>query len=121
MNLKETQSSPFDKVKWLLAIVLLAGGIFAFYYYAQLAVLYRILGIIVVVVVAAVIALQTAKGRYIWSLWREARNEIRKVVWPSRQEAIQMTLIVLAIVILMALILWGLDSLIAWLVSLLIS
>ena len=52
-----------------------------------------------------------------WNLAKAARVEIRKVVWPTRQETTQTTLIVLGVVLLMALILWGLDSLLGWIVS----
>ena len=52
---------------------------------------------------------------------KEARIEIRKVVWPTRQETTQTTLIVVAVVLVMALLLWGLDSLLGWLVSLIVG
>ncbi|WP_438504165.1 preprotein translocase subunit SecE [Acinetobacter towneri] len=52
---------------------------------------------------------------------KEARVEIRKVVWPTRQETMQTTLIVVAVVLVMALLLWGLDSLLGWLVSLIVG
>ncbi|MBP5143215.1 preprotein translocase subunit SecE, partial [Pseudomonas chlororaphis] len=52
---------------------------------------------------------------------KEARTEIRKVVWPTRQETTQTTLIVVAVVLVMALLLWGLDSLLGWLVSLIVG
>ena len=63
----------------------------------------------------------TAKGQAFFSLAKEARVEIRKVVWPSRQETTQTTLIVVAVVLVMALLLWGLDSLLGWLVSMIVG
>ena len=60
------------------------------------------------------IGLQTEKGHAAWELAKEARIEVRKVVWPSRQETTQTTLIVVAVVIFVALILWGLDSGLSW-------
>jgi preprotein translocase subunit SecE len=60
------------------------------------------------------IFLQTSKGAEFWKLVKEARIEIRKVVWPTRQETMQTTLIVVGFVLLMALILWGLDTLVGW-------
>jgi preprotein translocase subunit SecE len=54
-------------------------------------------------------------------LAKEARVEIRKVVWPTRQETTQTTLIVVAVVLVMALVLWGLDSLLGWLISLIVG
>ncbi|MGB0268066.1 MAG: preprotein translocase subunit SecE, partial [Pseudomonadales bacterium] len=63
------------------------------------------------------IALQTHQGRALWTLVNEARVEIRKVVWPTREETTQTTLVVLALVFVMSLILWGLDSLLGLVVS----
>jgi preprotein translocase subunit SecE len=54
-------------------------------------------------------------------LLKEARGEIRKVVWPTRQETTQTTLIVVVVVLVMALLLWGLDSLLGWLVSMVVG
>ena len=71
--------------------------------------------------VAGMIALQTAKGAAFWTLVKSSRTEIRKVVWPTRQETVQTTLIVVVFVLLVALMLWGLDSLLGWLVSLVIG
>jgi preprotein translocase subunit SecE len=67
--------------------------------------------------VAVFIAIQTERGRNTWNLMREARSEIRRVVWPSNQETTQTTLVVLVLVLIFALILWGLDSLLSWFVS----
>ena len=68
-------------------------------------------------VVVAFIAIQTERGRNTWNLIKEARSEIRRVVWPSNQETTQTTLVVLLLVLIFALILWGLDSLLSWFVS----
>jgi preprotein translocase subunit SecE len=54
-------------------------------------------------------------------LAKEARVEIRKVVWPTRQETTQTTLIVVAVVLVMSLLLWGVDSLLGWIVSLIVG
>ncbi len=77
--------------------------------------------VLAVSAVAAMIALQTTKGVAFWSLVKGSRTEIRKVVWPTRQETVQTTLIVLAFVVVVALMLWGLDSLLGWLVSMVIG
>ncbi len=56
-----------------------------------------------------------------WALIKGARTEIRKVVWPTRQETVQTTMIVVVFVVLVVLLLWGLDSFLGWLVSLAIG
>jgi preprotein translocase subunit SecE len=117
----ESEGSNLDGLKWLLVVVLLVAAVGGNIYYADQSLLYRVLGIVVLASIAAFIGIQTTQGSAFWKLAKEARTEIRKVVWPSRQESTQTTLIVLAFVLLMSLILWGLDALLGWLVSLAIA
>ena len=117
----ETTASRFDSVKWTVVVALVAVGVVGNSYYSDQSLLYRVLGIVAIAAVAGLIALQTAKGAAFWALVKGSRNEIRKVVWPTRQETVQTTLIVVAFVLLVALILWGLDSFLGWLVSLAIG
>ncbi|MCZ0866995.1 preprotein translocase subunit SecE [Dasania sp. GY-19] len=122
MNAKtDVQTGGLDGLKWLLVLVLIVMAIGGNMYYAEYSLLYRVLGVVVLAVVAGSIAIQTTKGSAFWQLAKEARTEIRKVVWPTRQETTQTTLIVVAFVLLMSLILWGLDTLLGWLVSLVIG
>ncbi|ELO1028651.1 preprotein translocase subunit SecE [Pseudomonas aeruginosa] len=122
MNAKaEAKESRFDLLKWLLVAVLVVVAVVGNQYFSAQPILYRVLGILVLAVIAAFLALQTAKGQAFFSLAKEARVEIRKVVWPSRQETTQATLIVVAVVLVMALLLWGLDSLLGWLVSMIVG
>jgi preprotein translocase subunit SecE len=122
MNAKaEAKDSRFDLVKWLLVAALVVVGVVGNQYFAAEPVLYRVLALLALAVVAGFIALQTAKGRAFFVLTKEARLEIRKVVWPTRQETTQTTLIVVVVVLIMALMLWGLDSLLGWLVSMIVG
>ncbi|NCF43756.1 MAG: preprotein translocase subunit SecE [Proteobacteria bacterium] len=79
--------------------------------------LLRVVGLLAIAGVAVLLALQTERGCAIWSLLKEARTEVRRVVWPSNQETTQTTLVVLLLVFVFALILWGLDALLGWIVS----
>ncbi|WP_158893048.1 MULTISPECIES: preprotein translocase subunit SecE [unclassified Pseudomonas] len=118
MSIKaEAKESRFDALKWLVVVVLVAIGVVANHYFAAQSTLYRVVGLLVLAAIAAFVALQTAKGQAFFGLLKDARTEIRKVVWPTRQETTQTTLIVVAVVLVMALLLWGLDSLLGWLVS----
>ncbi|AKT28423.1 preprotein translocase subunit SecE [Pseudomonas syringae pv. actinidiae] len=118
MNPKaEASDSRFDLLKWLLVVVLVVVGVVGNQYYSAEPILYRVLALLVIAAAAAFVALQTGKGKAFFVLAKEARAEIRKVVWPTRQETTQTTLIVVAVVLVMALLLWGLDSLLGWLVS----
>lgn len=117
----ETSGSPLNTVLWLLVALIVAGAVYGNQYFAQASVLYRFLGLIVLAAVSIGLALRTTQGRAFLALAKEARIEIRKVVWPTRQEATQTTLIVVAVVFIAALLLWGLDSLLGWLASLVIG
>ncbi|MCF7534532.1 preprotein translocase subunit SecE [Pseudomonas petrae] len=122
MNPKaEAQDSRFDLVKWLVVVLLVAVGVVGNQYYSAQPILYRVLALLVIAALAAYVALKTGKGKAFFVLAKEARVEIRKVVWPTRQETTQTTLIVVAVVLVMALLLWGLDSLLGWLVSLIVG
>lgn len=114
--------SRFDGIKWTLVALLVAVGVWGNSFYAdQVSLLYRVLALLALAAVAGFIALQTAKGESFWELIKGSRNEIRKVVWPTRQESTQTTLIVVAFVIVVALLLWGLDGFLGWLVSMVIG
>ena len=117
----EAPESRFDLLKWLVVIALVVVGVVGNQYYSASPILYRVLALLAIAAVAAYVALQTAKGKSFFVLAKEARTEIRKVVWPTRQETTQTTLIVVAVVLVMALLLWGLDSLLGWLVSLIVG
>ncbi|SEI89278.1 preprotein translocase subunit SecE [Allopseudospirillum japonicum] len=118
MNAKtDAPEARFDGLKWGLVFALVAVAVAGNGYFSDESLLYRVLGVVVVAVIAATIALRTAKGQKFLSMARDARAEIRKVIWPTRQETTQTTLIVLAAVFFMALLLWIIDSLLSWLLE----
>ncbi|GHF86930.1 preprotein translocase subunit SecE [Thalassotalea marina] len=104
------QGGSLDSLKWVLVFVLLAGAVFGNYYFGDQSVLVRAVAVVVAVAVAGLIAAQTEKGKTFITFAKEARTETRKVVWPTRQEAVQTTGIVLVATLIMSLLLWGLDS-----------
>jgi preprotein translocase subunit SecE len=110
MNVKaEAQSSGMDTVKLLAAVVLLVAGIGFFYFFEEYALLVRVLGLLVIAGLAVAVALQSAAGRAVWDFAVASRTEVRKVVWPTRQETIQTTLIVFAMVLIIGIVLWLFD------------
>ncbi|WP_105101984.1 preprotein translocase subunit SecE [Microbulbifer pacificus] len=118
MNAKvEAKTFRLDGLKWLLVVLLVGAAVAGNSYYAEIPLLYRVLAIVALCLAAAFVAVQTEKGSGFWNLLREAQNEVRRVVWPTRQEATQTTLIVVVFVLLMAIILWALDSGLGWLAS----
>ena len=115
MSIKpETQEYRLDPAKWVVILAIVAGGIYANSYYAVVEPLYRALAGLGMAGLVIAIMLQTERGVAVWSLAREARVEIRKVVWPTPQETSQTTVIVVLVVIFVALILWALDSGLSW-------
>ncbi len=122
MNAKaEEQSGRFDAIKWILIGLVVAVGVAANVMFADQSLLYRVLGLLVLAGIALAIASQTVKGAALWSLIQGSRTEIRKVVWPTHQETLQTTAIVLVVVVIMALLLWGLDTLLGLAVARIIA
>jgi preprotein translocase subunit SecE len=110
----ESVSNAFDTAKLVLAVILLIAGVGGFYYFSGESILYRALGVIGLSLGAAFIVFTTAPGKALWSFFKESRTEVRRMVWPTRQETVQTTLIVFALVFLVGLILWLLDMFLFW-------
>ena len=117
----EAQGPRLDFLRWLLVVIFAVTSIIGNQYYSGSPILYRVIVLLLIAAAAAYVCLQTEKGRLFSIMVKEARGEIRKVIWPTRQETTQITLIVVAVVLVMALLLWGLDSLLGWLVSLIVG
>lgn len=118
MNSKvASEGSKFDALKWVFVVVLVAAGVVGNSLYAEQSLFYRVVALLALALVAGFVALQTVKGQAFFTLFKEAKAEIRKVVWPTRQETLQTTMIVVVAVLIIGLLLWGLDSLLSWLVS----
>ena len=113
--------SSWDTAKLAVAVAVLVGSLVAFYYFADASKLLRVVGMIAAVGVAIGIALQTDKGRQISAFLRDSQVEVRKVVWPTRQETTQVTLVVIGVVIVFAFLLWGLDWVLGALIQTLIG
>ncbi len=103
-----------DTVKFLLALIILSVGVVGFYYYSDQSNLYRVLGLLAAAAVAAGIASTTSRGRALSGFLKNSRNEVRKMVWPTRQEAFQTTLIVMFLVLLVGVFLWLVDMVLGW-------
>ena len=119
--MSEAAQSRLDPIKWGAVILLVAAGVVGNSYYADQSLLYRVIALVVLAAVAGWLASTTERGGAFWHLVKGSRTEIRKVVWPTRQETTQTTMIVVVFVLVMAMILWALDSLLGWLVSMVIG
>jgi preprotein translocase subunit SecE len=115
MNTKVvTESSSLDTAKLVLALALLLGGVVAFQYYAEAPKLMRVGGMVLDVLLATVLVSQTEKGRMVIGFVRDAQIEVRKVVWPTREETVQTTVVVMIVVVVFALVLYLLDIGLGW-------
>lgn len=120
-QVETTSSGVVEAVKWTAAIVLLVAATLGNQYFSTLSPVLRIGGVVLLALVALGIVLTTAKGQGFLGALKESRVELRKIVWPTRQETWQTTLIVLAVVVVTALLLWGVDSLFGWIISAIIK
>jgi preprotein translocase subunit SecE len=117
----EAASSGLDTVKLAAAALLLAVGIWAFYFFDAYSVLLRTVGLLMISGCAAALALTSFQGRQLWRFALDSRMEVRKVVWPTRQETIQTTLIVIVMVIILGLVLWLFDTILRAIFNLLVG
>jgi preprotein translocase subunit SecE len=114
-----SQGGIMNSLKWAVVFALIGLGVAGNYHFSDQSLLIRIISLLALAAVAVVIALQTDKGKRFWRFALDSRNELRKVVWPNRQETVQTTVMVLGVVAIVGLILWGVDILllkiVAWL------
>ncbi len=111
MNAKVEESQfRFDGLKWVVVALLVFGAAFGnSYFSSDLALLYRVLAIVAIFVLAAFVAVNTSSGNSFFELLKSSITEVKKVVWPTRQETLQTTLLVLVVVFIAAILLYLMD------------
>ena len=109
-------SEIMDKVKLFGAVFLLVAGVAAFYALDTTSDLLRVGLLIGSIIAAAAVALMSAPGQQAWAFAKGARGEFRKIVWPTRKDTVQSTLIVIVLVVLIGLFLWMLDTISFWVI-----
>ncbi|MBI1732352.1 MAG: preprotein translocase subunit SecE [Gammaproteobacteria bacterium] len=110
----ETAYDRLDTLKLTVAALLVCTGMAGYYVFSGHSLLLRVVGLLACALVALIIALRTEKGRAVTAFLHEAQIEVRKVVWPTRDETLQTTGIVIIVVIGTALFLWVLDWFLGW-------
>jgi preprotein translocase subunit SecE len=108
-----------DTALMMLSIVVLFAGIVAFYWFDEQPLLIRVAMVIVGLAAAAGLMWFSWYGREFWQFALAARIELRKVVWPEREETIKTTYVVFIFAIVMGVFFWGLDWVLTWLTRLL--
>ena len=111
----ETVSTSADKAKLAAAVALVVGALAAFYLLGKQGQVAQWGALIALLVAAAVVFMVSEPGKQFVAFGRDAWKEVKKVVWPTRKEAIQMTAYVFAFVVIMALFLWLTDKTLEWL------
>ena len=111
----EVTTNSLDTMKLVAAGALVLFGLIAFYYFEGQSLLLRVVGLLIIAGLAVFVVYQTDLGKRIVSFFRDARTEVRKVVWPSRTETTQTTLTVFVIVVIVGIFLWLFDMLLAYL------
>jgi len=106
----ENVKSKLNVFYWVLAIALLAAGVVANTHFSEIAWTLRLAGWVLLFILLAALFALTEEGKRFWVFAKESRVELRKVVWPKREETVKTTMIIAALVVVAAMIMWGLDS-----------
>ncbi|MEM7017315.1 MAG: preprotein translocase subunit SecE [Pseudomonadota bacterium] len=113
----EQTSSVLDTAMWLFAFIVMGSAVAGFYYFADYSLLLRVVSLLAAAGIAFFIAAQTSRGRAAVGFVREAQLEVRKMVWPTRQETLQTTGIVIIMVLILSTMIWIIDSILFWIVQ----
>jgi preprotein translocase subunit SecE len=113
----ESKATKRDSILWVMMGVILLLAIYANSYFSHQAVAIRLIGWIIDLILLASLFFYTTLGQRFWSFAQASRAELRKVVWPTREETVRTTLIVMAMVMVAGLFLWGIDTLLLWAVA----
>jgi len=103
-----------DTVKTVFTLVILVAGVGGFYYFSEKLLLYRVLGILATSAMALMLILSTDMGKSFILFLDESKREVRKMIWPTRQETAQATMLVVALVFFVGIVLWLLDMFLFW-------
>lgn len=106
-----------EKIKWIFIGILMLLGLTLDYFYGAYSIVLRIIGWCVFLLLLSAFLYTTNKGAAFVSFVREAQVELRKVFWPTRQETLQVTFFVAVMVLILALVLWGMDSVLVFLLG----
>ena len=104
-----------DALKLAAGVVILVAGIAGFYLLVDLPIWLRWIIVLAALVVGALVSLQSYQGKTFWQFVQSSRVELRKVVWPNRQETMQVTLVVFVMIVVLGLFFWGVDTLLGFL------
>jgi preprotein translocase subunit SecE len=103
-----------NKTYLIAAIGVLVMGMILFYYFSDIRLFYRVIGMIAVLILSGYIGYQSDFGKLVYSYVTDSKIELKKVTWPTKQETTQTTLGVIFVVIVVGILLWLFDMLLGW-------
>ena len=118
---EQSESGVLDIIKLLIAAGVLVGGLYSYYYFLETSLPLRVLMVLGGLAAGIAIAMTSTQGQRLWAFIQGSRVEIRKVVWPTKQETTQTAIAVFVFTLIMALFFWGLDSFLLWLTRTLVG
>ncbi|MDX1795156.1 MAG: preprotein translocase subunit SecE [Hydrogenovibrio sp.] len=116
---KQSGENALETIKNVAALALLIVSLVGYYFYSDAHAVVRVLGLLAGIALSGFVFYQSEKGQSWFKYLSNAKKEVRQVIWPTRQETVQMTLIVFAVVIVMSIFLWLVDMFFLWMVQLL--
>ncbi len=116
-----SESGLLDVLKLMMAAAILVGGLFGYYWYLEWSQPLRVLLVLGGTIAGVALAMTSTQGRRLWAFIQGSRIEIRKVVWPTKQETTQTAIAVFVFTLILALFFWGLDSFLLWLTRTLVG
>src|SRR5688572_13401183 len=111
----QQSATALDAAKLAASVAILAAGVAGFYLLSEQPIWLRWIIVLAALVAAGFVGLQSYQGKTFWSFVQSSRIELRKVVWPNRQETMQVTIVVFVMIIVLGLFFWGVDTLLAML------
>ena len=118
---EESQSGVLDIIKLLVAAGVLVGGLYGYYYLLEWSLPLRVLLVLGSLIAGVAIAMTSVQGQRLWAFIQGSRVEIRKVVWPTKQETTQTAIAVFVFTLVMMVFFWALDSGLLWLTRTLVG
>jgi preprotein translocase subunit SecE len=110
----EQTSGVMDSIKLVLAVLITVAGIAGFYYFGNESLLLRVVSLLIAMAVAVALVMITAMGQDFWGFVQGSQVELRKIIWPTKKETMQTTLIVMVMVLFVGILLWMFDGLLLW-------
>ena len=111
----QQSATALDAAKLAAGVAIVAAGVAGFYLLAEQPIWLRWILVLAALAAGTLVSLQSYQGKTFWAFVQSSRIELRKVVWPNRQETMQVTIVVFAMIIVLGLFFWGLDSLLGFL------